>query len=58
MDVVESLEVWKASRRLAADAGQMFGTRWLQFKLARRFHPLRSLRSGERFVIRLEAKTK
>ena len=44
MDVVESLEVWKASRRLAADARQMFRTRWLQFKHARRFHPLRSLR--------------
>jgi hypothetical protein len=44
MDVVESLEVWKASRRLAADARKMFGMRWLQFKQARRFHPLRSLR--------------
>jgi hypothetical protein len=44
MDVVESLEVWKASRRLAADARQMLRTRWLQFKHARRFHPLRSLR--------------
>jgi len=44
MDVVESLEIWKASRRLAADARQMFRTRWLQFKHARRFHPLRSLR--------------
>jgi hypothetical protein len=44
MDVVESLEVWKASRRLAADARQMLRTRWLQFKHAQRFHPLRSLR--------------
>src|SRR5712672_4645243 len=44
MDVVESLEIWKASRRLAADARQMFRTRWLQFKHAQRFHPLRSLR--------------
>src|SRR6195256_704191 len=44
MDVVESLEVWKASRRLAARAGQIVRTRWLQFKNARRFHPLRSLR--------------
>jgi hypothetical protein len=44
MDVVESLEVWKASRRLAADARQMLRTRWLKFKHARRFHPLRSLR--------------
>src|SRR5258708_35031766 len=44
MDVVESLEVWKASRRLAADARQMLRTRWLQFKHARRIHPLRSLR--------------
>src|SRR3981189_2752803 len=41
MDVVESLEVWKASRRLAADARQMFRTRWLQFKHAQRAHPLR-----------------
>src|ERR1700676_2999134 len=32
MDVVESLEVWRASRRLAADAARMFRTRWSQLK--------------------------
>jgi hypothetical protein len=32
MDVVQSMEVWKASRRLAGKAGQMFRTHWLQFK--------------------------
>ena len=32
MDVVESMEVWKASRRLASKAGQMFRTHWLQLK--------------------------
>src|ERR1700720_3907055 len=34
MDVVESLEVWRASRRLAADAARMFRTRWSQYKRA------------------------
>jgi hypothetical protein len=32
MDVVQSMEVWKASRRLAGKAGQMFRTHWLQFE--------------------------
>jgi len=32
MDVVQSMEVWKASRRLAGKAGQMFRTHWFQFK--------------------------
>src|ERR1700682_6705588 len=36
MDVVESLEVWKASRRLAYMAGQVFRSRWLQLKNSRR----------------------
>jgi len=36
MDVVESLEVWKASRRLAADAARMVRTRWNQYKRAQR----------------------
>jgi hypothetical protein len=32
MDVVESMEVWKASRRLADNAAHLLRTRWLQFK--------------------------
>src|SRR6202165_127080 len=32
MDVVESLEVWKASRRLAHKTGQLLRSRWLYFK--------------------------
>jgi hypothetical protein len=32
MDMVESMEVWKASRRLAENAGHLLRTRWLQFK--------------------------
>jgi hypothetical protein len=34
MDMVESLEVWKASRRLASNAARTVRTRWLQFKRA------------------------
>src|SRR6202049_1375181 len=30
MDLVESMEVWKASRRLADNARQIFRARWLQ----------------------------
>src|SRR6266436_1951462 len=40
MDVVESLEVWRASRRLAADAARMFQTRWSQYKRAQRLSRL------------------
>jgi hypothetical protein len=36
MDVVESLEVWKASRRLAHKTGQLLRSRWLYFKNFRR----------------------
>src|ERR1700681_2826297 len=36
MDVVESMEVWKASRRLAADAARMVRTRWSQYRRAHR----------------------
>jgi hypothetical protein len=32
MDLVESMEVWKASRRLAECAAHLLRTRWLQFK--------------------------
>jgi hypothetical protein len=32
MDLVESMEVWKASRRLAEHAGHLLRVRWLQFK--------------------------
>jgi len=35
MDVVESMEVWRTSRRLVANAGDMVRTRWLQLKQAR-----------------------
>jgi hypothetical protein len=46
MDVLESLEVWKASRRVASNAARFLRTRWLQFKRARGpYRPqLRSLR--------------
>jgi hypothetical protein len=46
MDVVESLEVWKASRRLASNAARFVRTHWLEFKRARASHRLhfRSLR--------------
>src|ERR1700681_4490186 len=36
MDAVESMEVWKASRRLAADAARMVRTRWSQYRRAHR----------------------
>src|ERR1700736_4256842 len=44
MDVIESMEVWKASRRLAADAARMFRARWIQYKRVHRssrlhYHP-------------------
>jgi hypothetical protein len=32
MDVIESMEAWKAARRLAADAARMARTRWSQFR--------------------------
>jgi len=32
MDLLESIEAWKASRRLADDAAYLLRTRWLQFK--------------------------
>src|ERR1700687_4707118 len=40
MDVLESMEVWKASRRLAADAARIFRTRWSQHKRAQRLSRL------------------
>jgi hypothetical protein len=48
MNVVESMEFWRASRRLADNAAYMFRTRWLQFKHAQRSRPFRSLRSDPR----------
>jgi len=36
MDAVQSLEAWKAARRLAADAARMLRIRWTQFKRVRR----------------------
>jgi hypothetical protein len=35
MDFVESLEVWKASRKMIAKAGRTFRASWQQFKLGR-----------------------
>jgi len=32
MDLVESMEAWKVSRRLAKNAAHLLRTRWLQFK--------------------------
>jgi hypothetical protein len=32
MDVIESLEVWKTSRRLASKAGRLLRTRWIQYR--------------------------
>jgi hypothetical protein len=32
MDVVESMEIWKASRRLADSTAHLLRARWLQFK--------------------------
>lgn len=40
MDAVESMEVWKASRRLAANAARMVRTRWSQYKRAQRLSRL------------------
>jgi hypothetical protein len=40
MDVIESMEAWKAARRLAADAARMVRTRWSQYKHARRLFRL------------------
>jgi hypothetical protein len=40
MDAVESMEVWQASRRLAANAARMVRTRWSQYKRAQRLSRL------------------
>lgn len=40
MDVLESLEVWQASRRLANNAARFLRTRWLQFKRAKALYRL------------------
>jgi hypothetical protein len=40
MDVIESMEVWKASRRLAANAARMVRTLWSQYKRAQRLSRL------------------
>lgn len=36
MGVIESMQVWKAARRLAADAARMLRIRWIQYKRVRR----------------------
>jgi hypothetical protein len=40
MDAVESMEVWRASRRLAANAARMVRTRWSQYKRTQRLSRL------------------
>ena len=40
MDAVESMEAWKASRRLAADAARKVRTRWSQYKRTQRLSRL------------------
>ena len=40
MDAVESMEVWKTARRLAADAARMVRTRWSQYKRDQRLSRL------------------
>src|SRR6476660_88875 len=40
MDAVESLEVWKASRRLVANAAHMVRTQWSQLKRGQRLSRL------------------
>ena len=40
MDVIESLEVWKAARRFANRAAQIVRLRWLQLKRAQRSYRL------------------
>jgi hypothetical protein len=38
MDLVESMEVWQASRRLVEKTAHLLRTRWLQFKRVHHFH--------------------
>jgi hypothetical protein len=47
MEVVETIEVWTASRRLAANAARMLRIHWLQLKHAQRSHPFRFRRYVE-----------
>jgi hypothetical protein len=44
MDVVESMEVWRASRRLVANFAQMFRVPWSQFTRTRRVFSERLIR--------------
>jgi hypothetical protein len=37
MDLVESMEVWQASRRLVENTARLLRTRWLQFKRVHHF---------------------
>src|SRR3984893_10599162 len=54
IEAVESMEVWRASRRLAANAAYLVRSRWLQFNHAQRSHPFRFARS-EPYVRRRHA---
>jgi hypothetical protein len=38
MDLVESMEVWQASRRLVENTAHLLRHRWLQFKRVHHFH--------------------
>jgi hypothetical protein len=52
MDLIESMEVWRAARRLAANAASLVRTRWLQLKYAWRSPPFRRLRSEQQMPAR------
>jgi hypothetical protein len=41
MNAVQSLEVWKAARKLVTNARSLLRARWLQFRQDRRFSHLR-----------------
>ena len=48
MDLAESLEVWKASRRMIASAGQTIRASWHRFKLARTARRVHSVQLARR----------
>jgi hypothetical protein len=45
MDLIQTMQVWRESRRLAANAAHLVRLRWLQFRNGRSFYPFRRLRS-------------
>jgi hypothetical protein len=52
MDLVESMEVWRASRRLATNAAYLVRTRWFQFRHAQRSSPFRHPQSEQQIHAR------